>query len=844
MREVATMSGADRPEPAVETTRSLKRKNLSQEDQEELDAMDKIFKRIKTAVPPTPYILSAPSMNPYHYHSQQEANAWMLGRLFKPDEAHLQYRTYVYREPCQDCLELQAGEDEEPEPERPASRASNTGGPVKKKLNLANFKVKPANGTSALGAKKASPTLIPANAKQEQTNGVKRPDKQDQKAESKIQRKHGEHANEARDKATAARTSHADSGPAKRPRSPSRKTDAAESKVDIDKSGSSDRTPHGLPPLLSPVHIPSGNPHGLPDILSPTLPSSIQTELDKMETRRKRAESSASSSSTDRKSQTLAVPGTKALKPTETVKTEPKIRTVQVNGKSPRVEAAKSKEDGRVKEDTTLKDNARPKEETKPKEDAKPQEDVKPQEDAKSKEDARPKEDADPSLVVKFKFSKAKVSTVTQLLKLAPKRNNAQKKERLDVKEPLTSSQSQTADDEPKKKKPIPKVAARRPDNTTPVSTPTIKSTTANPPTKVAEKRPRAEDDVGSAVPSKRPRAASTQDRPHTPLQQVTHSPSKSTKSSAQKGQPQYATPKNNHKTMSMLRTASTDSNDSTPGRSVATPAGLKQEGKGGPTSAPLNDKKQADFNLLNQTSMKLNQMGRALKHEATKILMAGGGKAVPKQEEKRAAVTNMECILSYMAAYHAQDASLNLRGRAGEVEGTWKTLLPLCLSYARSTKEFKHLDGLRSYLSSVIASAICTHVSQRSSLVRPHDSPHDLPHSDLAKQHATLAANFAMLSDHTNKMNQHYQDARIALPAEDIQSMYKKTFAGREANAKLAKEPEKVNGARMSGPYFLPIANDTTPIQAVRFGLKFLAEYCEKEKLEYNLRVNLDKGE
>jgi hypothetical protein len=93
-------------------------------------------------------------------------------------------------------------------------------------------------------------------------------------------------------------------------------------------------------------------------------------------------------------------------------------------------------------------------------------------------------------------------------------------------------------------------------------------------------------------------------------------------------------------------------------------------------------------------------------------------------------------------------------------------------------------------------------------------------------------------------KMNQHYQDARISLPSEDIQSMYKKTFAGREANAKMTKVPETINGARMTGPYFLPISNDTTPIQAVRFGLKFLSEYCEKEKLDYHLRVNLDKPE
>ena len=122
------MSGPDRPEPTVATTRGLKRKNFSKDEQEDLDDLDAVFKRIKAATPRVPYILSTPSLNPYRYHSQQEANAWMLGHLWRPDEEPLQYRTYVYRTPCQDCLELQAGDDD-PEPERPDSRASNTGVP-------------------------------------------------------------------------------------------------------------------------------------------------------------------------------------------------------------------------------------------------------------------------------------------------------------------------------------------------------------------------------------------------------------------------------------------------------------------------------------------------------------------------------------------------------------------------------------------------------------------------------------------------------------------------------------------------------------------------------------------
>jgi hypothetical protein len=183
------MSGADQSEPIVDTTRSLKRKHFSTEHQAELDALDAIVKRIKTAVPRTPYILSTPSVNPYRYYSQQQANAWKIGRLWKSDEEHLQYRTYLYREPCQDCFELQAGEDDEPEPEPPRSHASN-GQPGKKKPNLSAFKVKPKDSPNTPSVKISSPSLAPDKASK-QANGVSKSDKlsvPSQKAESKSPR--------------------------------------------------------------------------------------------------------------------------------------------------------------------------------------------------------------------------------------------------------------------------------------------------------------------------------------------------------------------------------------------------------------------------------------------------------------------------------------------------------------------------------------------------------------------------------------------------------------------------------------------------------------------------------
>lgn len=175
------MSQPEAPPETVPTTQSLKRKQFSTRDQDDIDELDRIFKRVKAAVPRTPYILSTPSLNPYRYHSQQEANAWMLGHLWRYDEENVQYRTYLYREPCQDCFELQAGEDDEPEPQRsqPPHTSTSTS-TTKKKISLSAFKAKQANGTitPTPSSKKASPNLAPTKPPPAQVNGVKEPEKQ------------------------------------------------------------------------------------------------------------------------------------------------------------------------------------------------------------------------------------------------------------------------------------------------------------------------------------------------------------------------------------------------------------------------------------------------------------------------------------------------------------------------------------------------------------------------------------------------------------------------------------------------------------------------------------------
>jgi hypothetical protein len=605
------MSGPERPpEHAVSTTK-LKRKNFSDGDQSDFDKLDGIFKRIKKAVPQAPYIISTPSLHPYRHHSRQEAHAWMMGHLFKSDEEHLQYRTFLFREPYQDCFTLQPGEDDEPEVSRPKSQTANVSSQVaKKKISLSDYKSKQANGVITPGSKKVSPNLPPTKPIPGHTNGVKPTEQRKEvvaqtRDEVKPEKRYALVCPSSRDMLTLDRPAPEPlpEKPGKRAREdrpaapiPPPKIESAESKISLDKSDPSSSTPHGLPPLLSPVDQPLSNPHGLPAILSPTLPSSIQAELDRLETQRKRAASNASTSSSDRKSQLLSVPEPNSQSHEERTKSAPRERSVSLNGKSP-----------------TIGPHVR-------------------------------SEDSDSSLVVKLKYTKKSRETIKRLLNLPSKREGTtEKKDREDaLKDRTIQAQKKSIDTPASKSKAVPKVAARRPENAPSMKAPAVTA-------KVAEKRPRTEDDTAQTAPSKRPRThSSLQEHPNTPKEQSISSPVLANKSSAQKSQGPFTTPRKDVRAVNMLRTASTESHDSTPGRSGRSgtpPSGSKHLDVKAPTSAPLNSKKQMDIGMLQHTSMRLNQMGRTLKHEGQKLEREKGNK-LSKEDQRRAAVIALECIL------------------------------------------------------------------------------------------------------------------------------------------------------------------------------------------------------
>lgn len=168
--------------PAPKSTPQVK---LSPEDQKEKAAADAALDRMKRLVGrDTPYIVSAPSIDPHVHRLKHDRVAWMVGDLFDWSEEHLQYRSWLYREPCQDCFVLQPGEELRPPVEQPKPRASTTPhiGPKKtiafKDSAYNKSKQASSASTPVLHRKDDMPAIAPPKEITMGTNGVREPKQQ------------------------------------------------------------------------------------------------------------------------------------------------------------------------------------------------------------------------------------------------------------------------------------------------------------------------------------------------------------------------------------------------------------------------------------------------------------------------------------------------------------------------------------------------------------------------------------------------------------------------------------------------------------------------------------------
>jgi len=849
---------------------------MSPADAEELRKLDAAVDRIFKAVPEHPYILSVPCDEPrYHYPSQQEAQSWAKHTPFSLDEERLQYMTYLYREPSESCFVVRSQVDEERD--RLAHIKKLNGAPsapntpllssvAKKKISLSAYKSKLAGQKAASPEKAASIKMERSEVRQ--LNGVAAEPQPTKSIESpQISAAPGQkryvspppllnfcsaHTSRSRDDPDASKPSF-DNSLGSTPSAKKRRTSNPPLKVSH--NSQLNGAPHELPSLLSPTFLP--NTWNLPPMLSPTLPEKIEDALAREAKSRSRTDSNTSSSSSEKKVKghvTSAATAVKAPLPTRKETPDLKTKSVVKPPTKPAPPISSMARSDLHKEIAAKSDSPARKasgDHEKKKidvEESKTHPSMAPSKAAPGPEKQR--------LIVRLKYGKKRRVQVERILKLPPRPKPkpipSMAVDRSDPERarassgasqqgrPKTTSQGKEIDS-PKQvaKKTVPPSHRSAKDLTTP------------------EKRIRP-DDIDNAPPAKRQKLPPNLDlekNPRTPNQPSILSPSIQ-KSGGSIKSAAHLTPRDGQlKGANMVRSISNETPVSTPGkRAYLTP--LPKAGERATTSAPMNGKAAESTALLN-LSKQFNDLGRKLKH-GNQAILGKPKDQITEVDRKKAALLGLECIMAYMLAYALGDARGRLDRRAAEIESTWLTLLPLFRFMGRSSQPFRHLEGLRYNLGVAICARIQAVLADRmarptsSSAAAPSssqetrdksDSPHSLHQDPFSNTSVTSTKQTETASDNFKALTEFFREAGSKLPLEEIISSFPKTWEKRTTGAResgwealVTKDGE----ASLGGKFFLPIGVDSTSIQAVRFGVRVLKEWVEKEGLEYEVQVKL----
>ncbi|QDS76963.1 hypothetical protein FKW77_005412 [Venturia effusa] len=822
---------------------------MSDRDAQELRKLDAAIDRIFNAVPADPYILSVPCDEPtFQYPSRQEAHSWQRHTPFSLDEERLQYMTYVYREPGDSCFVVRSQIDEDRDRLKAQIKAQKVSHPLsgtntpsqgtKKKLSFGAYKTKLAGGP--VEYKEIIPEQIKEKAEpkmeEKKVNGVKAgpppPARsleatQTPSASASKKRPHPD-SNSSRSSIDRKESPH----PAKKPRI----STPASREPKSSQAPQSNGAPHDLPPLLSPTFLPiadlSTGKWDLPPMLSPTLPPQIEAALLE-EVKNPRASSpslasndtAAASTAADQESKPQVKPNSTPTK-TRPLEREKSPLTMTAAVDKPAEKAAKS-----VPKVVGRKDLDRAHTPAR-----------------KTTEEPRPSK-ADPvssksSLIVRLKYGKRNRQRIELYLKLPPNPSRkspksskkidhiaSEARERSDARGRASSSASQTADR-----------SSRAESRETPHSSQSIRPKPAG----VAEKRPRAEESDGPPANPKRLKVVdlnrNNNNKPSTPLPPPLLSPvliQSASKAHAQ------ATPRNKHlKSAVMERSSSNDSIAPTPGAAGTPPP------RTGPTSAPLNGVaagiKAVQLRALNDLSIKYNRLGRQLKHANQDIFKKSNR---TEEDQKRAALTGLECILSYMLAYTLGDARRRLESKVCELEGTWISLIPLFRHLGSSTRHYTDLRGLHAYLGVAINARILGALLEKRS--RSSSNPSvavESPQGGPAPSEASGAGSSGVNSDSKNDLeiwkalNELSMKAKRSLPMKTLEGKFPGTC---ESGSLIGEgDGEKLVGDQgeplFDGEFSLPIGSESTPIQAVRFGVSLLSEWCRVEEMRYEAQLVL----
>ena len=267
------------------------------------------------------------------------------------------------------------------------------------------------------------------------------------------------------------------------------------------------------------------------------------------------------------------------------------------------------------------------------------------------------------------------------------------------------------------------------------------------------------------------------------------------------------STPRKDLKSVAMQRIGSTESIH-TPRSYAQTPPASALLEQTTPRRDPKSEKERQAWKAEN---IRLTKIGTILKHDAEN--KDGRGEKNPKL----AAVKMLESFLSFLLAFVCSDNAQRVYSLPPELkENTWLSLQKFSHMVLQWAKPFPHLYGLAQQLVTVLHSHIAALASRVPTSQWPSPS---------------------MLADTMAQLQHAAASGAHRLPIQELTERYPQTCTKAvDYITRLDCGKPKDYG----GEYTVPLNVQSTPLQAVRFGIVFLKEWVQLEKLTHDLELKL----
>lgn len=242
---------------------------------------------------------------------------------------------------------------------------------------------------------------------------------------------------------------------------------------------------------------------------------------------------------------------------------------------------------------------------------------------------------------------------------------------------------------------------------------------------------------------------------------------------------------------------------------------------------------------------LKYSNLGRELKHAADRHIAKDD---VTTSDEKISAATALEAILCFILAFVTDDQSKSSARVFSDSSGSWRSILAYWRAVKTKSAPFAQLHSLCLILGAVSYDAIHALDLDRLAVIPLPGEHTPVP---------TRTSDGNVTSEESRKHRKELLELRTRLPecyresqrlwaegtkglSEDVLDQeFPMTWQNRSRRYS-ERGKQILKAGDYSGEYFLPLGRTDTPVEIVRFGWSILSEWCRNEGLHWHGRLDL----